>query len=243
MKNFIKYTIAASAVALLSACGGGGSGGTAQIAPITPVDYQLRTAYVNYVTSSGTNNFNLSGSYVTGGTTYPVSGSGTVTAGSLSATTFESQPAQVKAGTIKGTLTFNGVNTPLNTTEYGYVDSNYAPLGNSGDEYIVVTSSSQIPTTARINDTGIFYSAKRYATSAKTTQIGTRSVSYVIEQNSGSNAFLSIISTDKDLAGKTTTNNSAKFSMTPAGVLTRVNETGVQFTTSPPATLTLVINY
>jgi len=238
MKKLISLPIAALVLAL-AACGGGGSNSE----PATPVDYPLKTAYVNYVTASGSNNFTISGTYVSGGTSYPLSGSGTVTMGSLSATTFESKVAQVKAATMTGSATFNGITTPLNSTQYSYVDSSYAPLGNSGSEYIVVTSANQIPTTGRINDTGNFYAASRYTSSAKTSQVGTRAVSYVIENNSGSNAYLTIISTDKNMAGTITSNNSAKFSMTSTGVLTRVNETGVSYSTNPTATITLVINY
>ena len=234
--------MAVSAMALLAACGGGG-GGTAEVLPTTPVDYQLRTAYVNYVTSTGSSNFTVSGTYTSGGSSFPITGSGTSTLGSLSATTFEGRPAQIKAGTVTGSISVNGTSQSLNGTQYSYVDSNYAPLGNSGTEYIVVTSANQIPVTARVNDTNNFYNANRFTTSQKTTQLGTRSVSFVIEPYSGSNAYLTIISTDKNNSGTTTATNSAKFIMTPAGALTRVNETGVSNSTNPTAITSININY
>jgi len=241
MFNNIKYLFIASGALLFAACGGGGDAGTTL--PTVPVDYALRTAYINYVTSKGSNIFTVSGTYASGGTTYPLSGNGTVTKGALSATTFEKQVAQVKAGTVTGTLTLNGINTPMNVTEYEYYDVNYNLLGGTGTEYIVVSSVSQIPLTARVNDTGSFYSANRFTTSAKTTQLGTKLVSYVIEQNSEVNAYLTIIATDKNMSGATTATASAKFSVTPAGALTRINETGIQFTTNPASVMTLVINY
>jgi hypothetical protein len=241
MRTAIKYTLALSAVVLLVACGGGGGGG--EVAPTTPVDYQLRTGYVNYVTSTGSSNFTVSGTYTTGGTSYPITGSGTTTLGSLSATTFEGLPAQMKAGTVTGSISVNGTSQSLNGTQYSYVNSNYDPLGNSGTEYVVVTTRNAIPVTARVNDTNIFYTANRYTTSQKTSQLGTRSVSFVIEPYSGSNAYLTIISTDKNNSGTTTATNSAKFIMTPAGALTRVNETGVSNSTNPTAVTSLIINY
>jgi hypothetical protein len=229
------------AASFLTACGGGGGGGTA--APITPVDYQLRAGYVNYVTSTGSSNFTVSGTYTSGGTSYPITGSGTATMGGLSASTFEAAAAQAKAVTVTGSIAVNGVSQSLNGTQYSYVNSNYDPLGNSGTEYVVVTNRNEIPVTARVNDTNNFYTADRYTTSQKTSKLGTRSASFVIESYSGSDAYLTIILTDKNNSGTTTAVNSAKFTMTPAGALTRVSETGVSNTTNPTAVTSLVINY
>jgi len=65
-------------------------------------------------------------------------------------------------------------------------------------------------------------------------------VSFVIEPYFGSNAYLTQIVIDKNNSGKTTRTHSTKFIMTPAGALTKVNDTGVMNSTNPTA-VTLVI--
>ena len=240
MKTLKGLLVAGVTALALVGCGGGGGDETVST---TPIDYQLRTAYVNYVNSTGSSNFTVTGTYTSGGSSFPITGSGTSTFGNLTATTFEGKPAQIKAGTVTGNISINGINQSLNSTQYTYVDSNYAPLGNSGTEYIVVTSANQVPITARLNDTNNFYNANRFTTSQKTTQLGTRTVSFVIEPYAAPNAYLTLILTDKDNSGKITATNSVKFIMTPAGVLTRVNETGVLYSTNPTAVTSLIINY
>lgn len=214
--------------ALLVACGGGGGGGSAS----STETFQLRTAYVSYINSTGSWPFTVTGS--TSGVN--VTGNGTTTAGSISGTTFEGQAAQAKTTTATGTINANGQSVPLATTGTSYVSSNYDPLGFSGSEYEVVSSSIPIPVTARINDTGTWYSSARYTSSSKTTRRGTATATFVLEPDTASTALLKIIRIEKDTTNTVTSTSTITFRMTPAGALTRLSETVLQGTTTMTAT-------
>lgn len=225
----IKSLIAISTFMALTACGGGGSS-----TPSTSTDtYQLRTAYVNYMTDTRSSPFTASGT-VQG---VNVTGSGSFTQGALTNTTFENQAALQKVSTVTASLNANGQTLPLSTSSTTYVDSNYNPLGASDTDYEVVSGSVTIPSTAQVNDTGVWYSSTRYATSTKATRRGTASVSYVLEPDTASSALLKLIRIEKDTTGTTTSTSTLSFRMTPEGGLTRLSESTLT------STGTLTITY
>jgi len=224
----IKSLIAISTLMALTACGGGSS------TPSTSTDtYQLRTAYVNYMTDTRSSPFTASGT-VQG---VNVTGSGSFTQGALTNTTFENQAALQKVSTVTASLNANGQTLPLSTSSTTYVDSNYNLLGASGTDYEVVSGSVTIPSTAQVNDTGVWYSSTRYATSTKATRRGTASVSYVLEPDTASSALLKLIRIEKDTTGTTTSTSTLSFRMTPGGGLTRLSESTLT------STGTLTITY
>lgn len=128
MKNHCLYrALSLSLLFTLSACGGGGGGGATSTGPVASTEtFQLRTAYVNYVTETRSLPFTVTGT----SSGYSVTGSGTATQGSLTSTTFESQAALQKTTTVTGSITANGVTTPLSSSNTTYVDSNYNPLAD-----------------------------------------------------------------------------------------------------------------
>ena len=214
---------------VFSACGGGGGSS----GPVTSTEtFQLRTAWVNYVTDSRSLPFTMTGT-VSGAS---LTGSGTVTQGTLTSTTFESAAALQKTTTATGSLTVNGNTVPLSTSTTNYVDSNYSPLGSNGTDYAVVSNSVTIPTTARVNDTGTWYSTVRYSSSAKTTRRGTATVSFVLEPDTASTALLKIIDIERNTTNTVTSTSTVTFRMTPAGGLTRISESAVEGTTTLIAT-------
>jgi hypothetical protein len=221
--TFLKSLLASFALMVLAGCGGGGGGGSASTTVASTDAFQLRTAYVNHVTATRSAPFTASGT-IDG---INVTGNGTVTEGALTSTTFERQGALQKVTVITGTLNANGRTIPLSSSSTEFVDTNYNPLGSQGDEYEVVTSSVTIPSTARVNSTGVWYTSTLYATSAKSRVEGTATVSYVLEPDTASTALLKIIRIDKDSFGSTTFTNTATFRMTPSGTLTRISETAV----------------
>jgi len=161
-----------------------------------------------------------------------MTGTGTLTQGSVSSTTFERQAALVKTSTITATLSANGQSIPLGVTTVSYYDSNYNPLGLDGDEYEVVSSSNPIPVTARVNDTGIWYTSVRYSDSSKTRVLGTATVSYVLEPDTASTALLKIIVIEKDLSNSLSSTSTTTFRLTSSGTLSRISETVVEDSTS-----------
>lgn len=218
----------ASLLTVLTACGGGGGGGGSNGPVASTETFQLRTAYVSYINGSGSWPFTISGT----ASGVSVTGSGTTTAGSVSSTTFEGQAAQAKTTTATGSFNVNGQNYPLAVTSTTYVSSNYEPLGFNGTEYEVVTTSVPIPATARVNDTGTWYSSVRYSNSSKTSIEGTATATFVLEPDTSSTALLKIIRIEKDTSNTVTFTSTITFRITPAGGLTRINEVGAQGPTS-----------
>ena len=150
----LKYTLAATSFALLVACGGGGGGSGGSPAPVASTNtFDLRAAYVALFTTPSSNQFNASGT-IEG---VSVTGSGTATSGSVTAGTFEGLQSLQRSQTISATFTGNGQSIPLTVTSTDWTDSNYVPRGSTGDDYEVVVGTPTIPTTARVNDTGVLF--------------------------------------------------------------------------------------
>lgn len=222
----IRVWLVTCTLIFLAACGGGGGSNSA--APPSTATFQLRTAYISALTDTRSLGFRITGS--TSGVS--MTGTGTLTQGSVSSTTFERQAALVKTSTITATLSANGQSIPLGVTTVSYYDSNYNPLGLDGDEYEVVSSSNPIPVTARVNDTGIWYTSVRYSDSSKTRVLGTATVSYVLEPDTASTALLKIIVIEKDLSNSLSSTSTTTFRLTSSGTLSRISETVVEDSTS-----------
>lgn len=207
---------------LISACGGGGTTITTTVPSI--VTYQLKDAYVNYITNTQSLPFTVTANYQ--GQT--ATGSGTLSQDALKSGTFEGKPALQKTSTMTGIMTGNGQTIPLATTSVSYVDSNYSPLGDVSTGYGIVTGSINIPTTAIVGSTGVWYTENFYSSSSRTTLAGSLTVSYVLEaDNSPNTALLKIIQNIMDTSNRVVASGSINFRMTPSGTLTRLSETGV----------------
>lgn len=215
----------------LTGCGGGGSGstsGTATSGPVTSTEtFQLRTAWINYLSESRSIPFTVTGTV--SGTT--VGGSGTVTFGTILSTTFEGQSALSKSVTATYVINVNGTSLPLGGTSTSYFTSNYAPLGFSGSEYQVVTATS-IPTTAKVNDTGTLYVTDIYTSSSKTSKSGTSTSTFVLEPDTATTALLKVIDVEKNTSNNIISTEISTFRITPAGALTRLTSTLVEGSSS-----------
>jgi hypothetical protein len=222
--KILKLLSATALILLISACGGGGGGSSG---PATSTEtFQIKTAFVNYFNSTGSLPFTVSGT----SSGVSITGSGTLTGSTPVSATFESMPALQKNEAITYTLTSNGVTATDASTSSSYVDSNYQPKGESNSEYSVVTSTTAIPVTAHVGDSGTWSTANRYTTSAKTSLLGTSTTSYVLEADTASTALLKTISEDKDRSGATTVTTISTYRITPAGAITRIS---VSVTKSP----------
>jgi len=226
-KHYFFRAIWLSLLFALSACGGG-SNPTSTGSIASTETFQFRTAFDNYVKETRSLPFTLTG--ISSG--YNVTGSGTATFGALTRASFESQAAQQKTVTVTGSMTVNGVTVPLSSSSTSFVDFNYNPLGTIGDNYVVVTNGTTIPTTAKVNDTGILYSTTLYSSSTKAVRRGTETVAYALEPDTASTALLKIIVTERDTNNTQTSIATITFKITTAGALTRISETYVEGTTS-----------
>ena len=235
MKN-MKLLIAVASLSLLSACGGGGGGGTP--APVASTSaFNLQAAYKSNYTASRSYKFSIIG---TGGTS-PVSGSGNAIVGNVTSGTFEGQPALQQTTSILGSFTVNNQTSPLATSSINWVDTNYMPRGSSGGaEYMVINGTASIPTAAKVNDTGSIYTAKRYTSSAKTSLLGTRTVTYVVEADTATTALVTLISIEKNNSGTTTTTSTEQYRVTTTDTFTKIQETDVDNVNGLSLTLTVI---
>lgn len=223
MLRKVNLALAMCSITLLSACGGGGDSGT--VTPTALVAsasvFNLQSLVTSYITSTGSSAFTVTGTV----SNVAVSGTGTVTNGAVSSGTFEGVSALQKTSTVIGTLSANGINVPIASSSVGWYDTNYVPIGVNGSEYSVVNGTATLPVSARINDTGPFYTATRYTNSSKTSSLGTMTVTYVVEADTASSALLTLINTYKNRLGTTTQIATVQVRITPANGFTRIKET------------------
>jgi len=235
MINKFKLSIATALLSLLTACGGGGGGVSGPVA--STASFPLDKVMANILTTPSTSNVTVSGNLsINGAKATAVNGSGPQTFSSLSAGTFEGMPAQKQTTTFIVNLVGKDVSLPLNEKTYSWVDSNGKPLGESSenpdDDYTVVTSVSPLPTAAKINDTGILWTANRYADSKKANLYGTMTATYVLEADTSSTALLTLIKEKKDTKNVTMSKDTLQLRITPTGTFTRVKIGFVEFATS-----------
>lgn len=204
----------------LAGCGsGGGDDG-----PVASTEtFPLKTAWVQYVTNSSSQPFNVSGT-VDG---VKVSGSGNVTRGNLQNATFEGAVALRKTTTITATVSAAGQSASISSTVTTYVDTNYAPLGSTEGEYGVVNQPATIPDTAKVGDTGIWYTEVRYPHAGKPYSLGTDTVSYVMEPDTASTALLKLIVTRRDVSNNITANSTVALRVSTTGSLTWISESAL----------------
>ena len=216
----IKLLLVFGAMTLITACGGGSSETTTTSTVASTESFMLKAAIANAL-QAGANNITING-FMSG---TAITGSGTVTRGTLSSGTFEGASLfqQTTTSTIK--ITVSGVTVPFNDTTVEWYDSNYIPIGDSdGDEYTVVNGTPIIPTTVKVNDTGILYTANRYSDSTKTTLLGNSSVSYVVQADTATTALLKFINKETDTNGDIIIYTQLS-RITPAGTNTLIKRT------------------
>jgi hypothetical protein len=223
MKNTLKVILATVSVAMLTACGGGGGGGGGGTpAPVASTQtFDLRSAYVALFTTPSSNPFNISGT-ING---VSVTGSGTATSGAVTAGTFEGLQSLQRSQTISGTLSGNGQTIPLTVTSTDWTDTNYVPRGSTGNDYEVVIGTPTIPTTARVSDTGVLYTATAYPDSRKLYSTGTVVASYVVEPDTATTAIVKLIRTSRDTGSTITDTSTATFRIDATNRFVRLSET------------------
>ena len=216
MKTTLKYTLAASAVAALTACGGGGGGGTGSTAA-TETLYPLSTILANYVNNSTSTYFTVSGSLTMGNNTDALSGSGTYRETTTSST-FNGSSALRKTQTTNGTLIVDGVSEPIDGVAYYYFNSNNQPLGSSSStSYCVTSEIKSIPMYVAAGQSGDWYTTDCYTNSSRAVKVGTAVTQYSVVYVSEKTADLVMNQTFTDSSGRLTA---------PGRYVYRINDTG-----------------
>ena len=177
---------------MLLACGGGGGGTSVPVA--STASFNLQAVQAAEFTTAATRPFTLSGT----ASGYAVTGSGTEVAGSVTAGTFEGLPALQRTTTVTGSVTVNGVTTPLTTSTVDWSDTHYVPVGAVGGEYVVVQGTPTLPSAAHVGDAGLVATANRYADSSKTSLQGTVRTTYGLAADTATTAILSLTQTYYD---------------------------------------------
>lgn len=220
--------IVALLLTFISGCGGGG-GGTATPAQVASTQtFNLQAAYKNFLSTPASYKFNITGTYGTN----PVIGSGTAVTGAVTSGIFEGQSALQRTTSILGSFSANNQSFPLATSTVLWMDTNYLPRGNiSESSYEIADGTVSIPISVKVNDTGAIYATKIYATSAKTSLIGTSTTSYVVEADTPTTAIVTFISITKNISGNTTTTYTNQYRITAANTLIKIKETALNYVT------------
>jgi hypothetical protein len=207
---------AAMTALALAACGGGGSDAPTTAATTT---FPLAAAMANFERDTSSKLFTITGTGASGGQTVAFSGNGSISS-SLAAGTFEGVAAQVKTLTTNATLTAQGKSVPLFDTTVAFYDANYQVLGSStATSYCVRAGSASFPSSAKVGDTGTWYSATCYTNSTKAVRTSTGSLTFAIEPLTAASAILRISQKSTPLTGAASTQD-LTYTITTAGAVT-----------------------
>lgn len=215
MKAAIKYTLAATAVAILTACGGGGGGGSS--GPVASTNsFNVLSGWQTLVSAGFTKTYSVSGT---------CTGTMTITAAPAStSTTFEGSPA-LSSNSV-GSFSWTGC-TPGSgsTTIVRYYDSNYLPLGRSiaGGDYGIYTTSPTLPTTAKVGDVYVIGTLTEYTNSTKSTSAGREDTTLVMEADTATTAIANVISKSYNSSGTLTATEQNRYRVAANGSLTPIS--------------------
>ena len=188
MQKLIGLLVFASLV--VSGCGGGGGGGNSG-SVVSTQSFNIKTATASY--TSTPHSYTFTGSGTVNGVPVTITGTGDLSV--LTAGTFEGQTALQQTQTTNLTITENGNPTPLSSVvTLFYLPADYSPLGStSPDDYEVIDPGTTYPTTAKVGDSGMVGTAKRYSDSTKSTLIRSATGSYRVEADTASSAIVNLV--------------------------------------------------
>jgi hypothetical protein len=225
----MKYVLAASSVAALVACGGGGSEPGGAVA--SNLSFDLSTALRQVTTAGQSANFSIVASNGCVGT-------GSLTSGPANtSTTFEAQSALSSTSRLEINYT-NCTPALISNLVTNYYDLNYTPLGALGDngKYIVYNSVSA-PSSVRVGDIGIIGDGNRYSDISKASSEGTIQLSYVVEADTASTAIISVASKAYSSSSALEITQLVKYRINASSSLTLVSQT-IQYANGVSVVLT-----
>lgn len=216
---------------LLTACGGGGDAGSSTPPPVT-TSFSLAAGYQARIVNGTSENFALSGS---------CTGTATITTSAAVPSVFEGV-AGVSADQVS-TATLNNC-SPSSSSSTGttYFNSSYANLGLAvfnGEYASFAAPPTALPASVRIGDTGTVVTLNSYSDGSKSTQTGTRVISYVIEADGSSTttSIVNITTRSFNTSSQLLSTQQSRYRMAENGALTLLT-IEIQFSTT--STLRLV---
>lgn len=225
--KFLKIFLAFNTVLAIAGCGGGGSGGSNSTEVTTSTaTFPLRSGYQAFLSQSEINNFSISGT---------CTGSATQTRSAVKADTFEGIQGVSNTTTLTGSYT-NCTPGSFASTSSSYYDTNYKPIGavTPGTDYVVYTTSSDLPTTVKVGDTAQFAEIDVYSSSTKQSKTGTRTQSYAVEADSNNTAIINLISKGYNASNQLLYTQQSRYRINSSGQLTAVS-LDIQYSTTSNA--------
>ena len=233
------------AALVLGACGGGGGDSPTASTPLTGTNpattFPLATAMVNFLKQANSTPFTISGTGSGNGQVIDFTGSGTSVEVNSSGT-FNGQAAVVKNTTVSGTLQARGQSAPFTQSTAQFYDANYKPLGSSGPgSYCVSSAQTALPATARIGDSGPYYTIACYTSSTRATLLETGVVTYALASSAETTAIFKLTSKVTTAAG-VTASFTGNYVVSTSGVL-RPTETPLLGLSSGGITVDAVLKF
>lgn len=224
-KQMIQALSAISTVLALTACGGGGSGSNETLAPNTTTTYPLRAAYQNLISQNEVTTFSISGT---------CSGSATETRGAAVPASFEGLPGVSTTLILSGNYS-NCTPASFAQTTLSYYDTNYKLIGsvNTGSDYAIY-NVGDLPLSVKVGDAAQFGTADVYASSSKQVKTGTRTLSYVVESDSGNTAIINLIAKGYNAYGQPLYTQQSRYRIDSIGRLTAIS-IDIQYSTTSTA--------
>jgi|GEM_PF-875421 len=201
----------------IAACGGGGGGGGGGSVTANP-SITIARAYANLIQNGYQVNLAVTGT----ASEHAVSGSATQTSSPAVAATFEGHNGLANTITVTGTITIENNVLPLTGHFTNYSTSNYLPLGNIDNDdgtYTVVTSSSPLPTSGQVGDTGTLSHSTSYQDQTKTVILNTAVTTYAIEPNDANSAIFHTTEKTYDTGNQLIDTSEERYVVTSSGVI------------------------
>ena len=203
------FSCAIAVLLSLSACGGGGDGGTAE-PPASTATFQLAGAYARYVASAV--HYETSGTGQASGQSFTSTGTLEITA--PIASTFGGAAAQRKTYSTIQTVRVNGISQSGNGTAFRYYDSNYRDIGISGSGFEQVLTMSTLPATVRPGDTGAWSNSVVYSSSSRAVATGTSRATYRVREDSATSVIVEVSDSAQVSGSSATTLDSYRLTAT-----------------------------
>lgn len=251
MKNkSIRWGLAAGvtlAAAVLAGCGGGGgggdsgssgggSGGGVTTPPVTSTNtFDVSTAYRARTQAGATENYN----YVATNGSVTCNGTSTFVFSPTASSTFEGAAALSSTQTVTSATPTAGCEIGSGTGT-NYYNASFIPIGVSvnpgltSEQYGVLVSAGTLPTAVTVGQTGAISALDIYSSSAKTTKIGSRVITYVIEADTASTAIVNITtkSYNNSATPQLLSTEQKRYKMAAGGTTLTLVSDDVQFATT-----------